>query len=280
MGNIKNSLAKLYPVYFMMTIVFFMLQLVAIHKPIVEMLYSLIAHTLLVQNMWYDRFVEPLNSPTWFLSAYFFNLVAFVVMMQLYCKQGKNVTYAFIVLYVFFYFVVIAMTGLCNDYPCYFFAPMRFFDFLIGYSIANFIIENKVIVGFVIKCKDWIEIFCLLLCALVYSSNAYMVLPSFISRDLIYVVPLSMLMVVLCILDNEKTPVGGLLKQRWIMSLGNLSMGIYIYHFLFVRIFVYLFPDFNKYISLLVVITASIVASFYSQKYFEKRTYNWIVRHL
>lgn len=278
--NIINSLAKIYPVYLMMTLVFFLLHLFALHKGIEEMLYSLGAHIFLIQNMWHEKFVESLNTPTWFLSAYYFNLLMFLCATNLSNKYGSKSVFMLFTTYSIFYFFIIFTTGLYNNYTCYFFAMLRFIDFLFGYILSVYVSKIK-------KCGFEINYtinLLLLLCVVSYGILFYLKsiyeLPSFVSRDFIYLIPSSILMILLFSCDKKKTFITKWLSCDLIQFLGNLSIGIYMYHFIFVRVFFYLYPNMNKLFELVIVVLASIIISYYSQKLFENKIYYIIKRHI
>lgn len=274
--NIINSLAKLYPVYLVMTFVFFLLHMYTLHKDSVEMFYSLGAHIFLIQNMWYEKFVESLNTPTWFLSAYYFNLIMYLCASKLSYKYGKKSVLVLCMAYLLFYFLVIFTTGINNNYTCYFFAMMRFADFLFGFIVSIYVVNKKrLILGINYSIKKQ-----LLLCAVLYGIIFYVknnyTLPSFISRDYIYMIPSSILMVLLFSWDKKKMFITNWLSCDLMQFLGSTSMGIYMYHFIFVRMFFYLYPNMNKLLELIIIIVASIIISYYSQKIFENKIYNFI----
>ena len=254
----------MYPAYFLTLILFAGLAIGILHKSFFVVMKSFFVHLFFAQTWVPLSWFEALNSPTWFLSAYFGLLMIFLV-----CCKSRLLGACF-----FFLSIVLSVVFSDSDWWFFFSPYMRFYDFIIAYLLGlnvgcnskSFLSGNK---AFLLWLIMFLSIILTVFCRIVY----WEVLPVSIKYSFVYL-PTSLIDVyVFYKTENVGLFLSKLLKNRAFQYIGSISMHVYIYHWFFARIVFYLFHSIPVYITFPIVVAFSIVMADFMKKYVETRIF-------
>ena len=267
--NILNSMSKLYPGYFITLVLFALMAVFLLHKDLLVIVKSFFAHIFFFQTWVPHTWFELLNSPTWFLSAYFGILLIFFVVQERY-----------ILLFSFLLLTMVLCVFVSEIYWLFFVSPyMRFYDFIIAYFCGKLVGKRNQFDPSCIKQSflflvTILSIVATIICRIIY----WDLMPDSIKYSFIYL-PSSIVVVCVCYV-TEKCNLSFFLKSRVLQYLGSISMQLYIYHWFFARIFFYVFPSASIYVSFLVVVALSVLTAHFMKKYVEKRIYDIVQKRI
>lgn len=262
-ADIKKTLIRLTPGYVTMLFVFFFIQYLILKK---LWIVSLFAHIAYVQTWFISTFHQPLNSPTWFLSVYV-TLIIFHFLTQ---RLGGGVRAIFVIaLITIHYFAGYSFSEDSEISWWYYNFPVaQMVAFFGGCYLANWFNSHGTFKP--IKYAGTIQTLALLMVVfnifLGYCSSI-----SFrFSLNILYA-PISILLIwVMVRTDGQRTAINRIFENKYVQMGGGISLQMFIYHFLFVRIFYYVVPELTGWITVPIVVILTLISSYLMEKYYER----------
>ena len=262
-ADIKKTLIRLTPGYVTMLLVFFFIQYLILKK---LWIVSLFAHFAYVQTWFISTFHQPLNSPTWFLSVYV-TLIIFYFLTQRLSGIGRAI---FVSVLVIIHFCI----GYCFSDDAeilwwyYNFPVAQMVAFFGGCYLANWF--NSHVLFKPIKRAGIIQMFVFLLVIINILLGYCSFIPFRISLNILYA-PISILLIwVMVRTDGQRTTINRFFEKKYVQVGGGISLQMFIYHFLFVRIFYYVFPELTGWITVPIVVILTLISSYLMEKYYER----------
>ncbi|SHF05357.1 Peptidoglycan/LPS O-acetylase OafA/YrhL, contains acyltransferase and SGNH-hydrolase domains [Psychroflexus salarius] len=216
------------------------------------------------------------NSPSWSISNEMFFYLLFPFIIGLIYSLKKK----WYLLLLIFFLVPIGTLIIPSEFyhQLFYINPfVRIFDFAIGVSIYNLYVhikKSKIMVNY-----NYVEISAVLLFVIFFYYHSE--IPKVSRYSFYYWLPMSYIILVF---SFQSGIISKLLSHKWLIYLGEISFGIYMYHQLVIR---YFNPLNNKllgienelYIATLILII-SLVISHYSFRYFETPMNTYLKRRL
>lgn len=273
--NIKNfylkRLAKIYPVHSMLTVLLFVLIIVAGNFDKASV-YSFFSHMLLV-HAWG---IEPglnYNSPSWSISAEWFIYLLFPFIAPVFFRFRDHPVFL-LFLTAFFFLGIWFLSAISADKPItewtYHFSVLRIFpEFCLGMSVYNFLKYYK-------WCKnaDYVFMGCLSLLGIFFVFFFHDWIMVFIFALMIYALAGSEL--------NENSIVRRFFSSPFLVFLGEASYCLYMIHFLVLLLLVSFFEpgsSADRFLFVLpIYIAVSIMFSMVMYFYVENPARRWIIK--
>ncbi|WP_369800273.1 acyltransferase family protein [Xylanibacter muris] len=255
-----NSILKLYPAYLLTIIFFAFIGITVINKSFQTIGFSFALHLIYAQSIIPYDLIEPLNSPTWFLSTYF-------AILLIYWAVQKTIGINFWIVIVIAAFGFLGGAFVDDKHWFFYISPYtRCVDFLIGFQIGKLsLVRNK-------ECHKCIllEICIILIVGFTLAVRLYTDIPECIKYSYVYLPSSLSIVYILYTIDKKPVLLSKLLQGKFIQKMGMLSMEIFIYHWVYARICFYVYKDIPTWVLFPTVLALTLLTSLFMRSFFEK----------
>ncbi len=254
-SDFTKSIKKIFPHHFIALTLY--LGMIVLQKKIdiTEYMPSYLSY-LTFTSMWLPYwFCEMINEVDWFLSAYVWS---FLFLILLY-KVNNTTRYVLLSLYL----LILIISGITTSSQLHFFhfyAPMRFLDIAWGFLIYK-AVANERINRYLKPMHALIASLILIVVSFMLYSYVYDIV--WIRCSFIFFVPVFLLLYSVYKLDEQDCMVKRFLSNKFIQKGGDLSMGIFLYHFAIAKIILIILPDLHPFFIFIIVLIVAIVETLF-----------------
>lgn len=258
-SDINKSIKRIYPSYILMLATFLFMQYIIASK---FELASFIGHVFFLQSLIPELAANPINGPSWYLSSYF---VIYFLYILLYRSNSLLIRGAGCFVLISLWLVISPLIGY-KHWWFYIFPIAHLIEFYIGNVIAH--LENTTLYSKIKKKPLLYQVICII----IFIITLYAVPNCEIEElrmNLIFVPSSFIIVTTFIFTNNDKSCLNRLFNSNIMQWGGVMSLQIYIYHFLFVRIFAYATPNLNLWFQSIIVIILTLIFSWLMKRIYE-----------